>query len=416
VIDDLRDGDGTTTVLAATLAAQLDDTLDHVLTRELDALTHAGLRRALRPVQRRSGAQVLVDGRPAVDFSSNDYLGLATDPRLAAAAATAMFDDGTGAGAARLITGDHPRHRALEQELARYKQTDAALLFGSGYLANVGTIPALVGRGDAIYADALNHASLIDACLLSRAERRVFAHRDMAQLEAALIADQGRVRRRLIIVDGVFSMDGDLAPLDQIVSLARTYGAWTYVDDAHGTGVLGESGRGSAEYWGVENDIDVVMGTLGKAFGVAGAFIAGSRTLVEYLINRARSFVFTTATPPALSAAAAAALRIARAEPGRRDRLRDVARRLRAGVAALGRPVDGDSTGHIIPVAIGAADEAVRVGAALRERGYLVGAVRPPTVPIGTSRLRITASAAHSDAQVDGLLTALADTLPAGDR
>ena len=271
-------------------------TLDHVLTQELDLLTHAGLRRALRSVRRRAGAHVVVDGQPAIDFSSNDYLGLATDPRLAAAAVKALAEDGTGAGAARLISGNHPRHQALEQELARFKRADAALLFGSGYLANIGAIPALVGRGDAIYADALNHASLIDACTLSRADVHVLPHGDVDALGAALVSDQGRVRRQLIVVDGVFSMDGDLAPLDRIVSLARTHGAWTYVDDAHGTGVLGSGGRGSAEHWGVEGEIDIVMGTLGKAFGVAGAFITGSRTLVEYLINRARAFVFTTAT------------------------------------------------------------------------------------------------------------------------
>jgi 8-amino-7-oxononanoate synthase len=208
-------------------------------------------------------------------------------------------------------------------------------------------------------------------------------------------------------------MDGDLAPLDRIIPLARAHDAWTYVDDAHGTGVLGAGGRGSAEHWGVEGEIDVVMGTLGKAFGVAGAFVSGSRTLVEYLINRARAFVFTTATPPALAAAASAALRIATAEPERRDRLRAVARRIRSGLAAMGRPPAGDATGHIIPVAIGDADDSVRIGATLRERGYLVGAVRPPTVPPGTSRLRITASAGHTDSDVDGLLTALSETLPA---
>jgi 8-amino-7-oxononanoate synthase len=408
-----HDGGVATSAASTPLDSVSNGALDRVLTQELDLLTQAGLRRALRSIRRRAGAHVLVDGRHAIDFSSNDYLGLATDPRLAAAAVTALAEDGTGAGAARLISGNHPRHQALEQELARFKRTDAALLFGSGYLANIGAIPALVGRGDAIYADALNHASLIDACTLSRADVRVLQHGDVDALEAALARDQNHMRRRLIVVDGVFSMDGDMAPLDRIVSLARAYGAWTYVDDAHGTGVLGSGGRGSAEHWGVEGEIDIIMGTLGKAFGVAGAFVTGSRTLVEYLINRARAFVFTTATPPALAAAAIAALRIARSEPERRERVRAVARRLRTGLAALGRPPAGDPTGHIIPVTVGAADETVRIGAALRERGYLVGAVRPPTVPIGTSRLRITACASHTDSDVDGLLAALAAILPA---
>jgi 8-amino-7-oxononanoate synthase len=401
--DTVRDG-------PATQAS--DGTLDAVLAGELDALSRAGLRRTLRPVHGRSGTQVVVDGHAATDFSSNDYLGLASDPRVAAAAVAALAGDAIGAAAARLISGDHPRHESLERDIARYKQTDAALLFASGYLANIGAIPALVGPRDAIYADALNHASLIDGCRLSRAEIRVMPHADVEAFGAALAADRGRFRRRLIVVDGVFSMDGDVAPLDRLVALAREHGAWTYVDDAHGTGVLGAHGRGAAEHCGVEGAVDVTMGTLGKALGVAGAYVAGSRQLIDYLTNRARGFVFTTGTPPALAAAAAAALRIARAEPERRDRLRAVARRLREGLAALGYLCPGLRDGHIIPVAIGEAGETVRVGAALSARGYLVGAVRPPTVPLGTSRLRITASAAHTDGHIDGLLEALAVTLP----
>jgi 8-amino-7-oxononanoate synthase len=388
------------------------ESMQQMLAGELEALTRAGLRRALHRVQRRTGSRVTVDERPTLDFSSNDYLGLASDPRLAAAAATVLTSDGTGAAAARLISGNHPLHEALEADLARYKQADAALLFGSGYLANIGTVPALVGRGDVIYSDALNHASLIDACRLSRAEVRVVAHADPGALDAALAADSGRFARRLIITEGVFSMDGDRAPLDQIVDIARRHGGWTYVDDAHGTGVLGRHGRGSAEHWGLEGQIDVVMGTLGKAFGVAGAFVTGSRTLVEYLLNRSRAFVFTTAVPPAFAAAAAAALRIARSEPWRRDRLHVVARRIRQGLAARGRPAPGDLDGHIVPVPIGDADTVVRLGASLRDCGVLVGAVRPPTVPGGTSRLRITASAAHSDADVDRLLDAIDRVLP----
>jgi 8-amino-7-oxononanoate synthase len=395
-------------------AAVLDvpESLEQVLASELETLTRAGLRRALHRVQQRAGCHVIVDGHPALDFSSNDYLGLASDPRLAAAGAAVLAADTTGAAAARLISGNHPLHEALEVELATYKQADAALLFGSGYLANIATIPALVGRDDIIYADALNHASLIDACRLSRAHVRVFPHADPDALDVAMAADGAHVRRRLVVTDGVFSMDGDRAPLDRIVSLARHYGAWTYVDDAHATGVLGRHGRGSAEHWGVEGQVDVVMGTLGKAFGVMGAFVTGSRTLVEYLLNRARAFVFTTASPPALAAAASTALRIARSESWRRERVRAVAHQIRAGLAARARPVAGDPDGHIIPVPVGDAGMVVRVGAALRERGLLVGAVRPPTVPPGTSRLRITASAAHSDADVDALLEGLDVVLP----
>lgn len=386
--------------------------MDAALAAELESLERAGLRRALKRVERRRGAEVAVDGRAAVDFSSNDYLGLASDARVAAALAEAARREGAGAGAARLISGNHPLHEALEAELARLKRAEAALLFPTGYAANTGAIPALVGRGDAVYSDALNHASLIDGCRLSRAELRVFPHRDVEALDALLRRDAGRFRRRLLVVDGVFSMDGDLFPLDRLVALAREHGAWTYVDDAHGTGVLGASGGGSPEHWGVEGEVDVVMGTLGKALGTAGAFVAGSRVLREHLLNRARAWVFTTAPPPALAAATLEALRIAREEPWRRERLRENARRLRDGLARLGRPTPEEGAGHVAPVVIGGEEETMRAGALLRERGFLVGAVRPPTVLPGTSRLRVTLSAAHAPEQVDALLGVLEEALP----
>ena len=381
------------------------------LADRLADLDSAGLRRVLRPVERRGG-EVVADGRPAVDFSSNDYLGLAGDPRIAEAAALALREHGTGAGAARLISGDHPLHQALEREIAAWKGAEAVLLFPSGYAANTGAIPALVGRGDAVYADALNHASLIDGCRLSRAEVRIFPHADLDALERMLAEDAGRFARRMVVADAVFSMDGDLLPLDRLVETAERHGAWTYLDDAHGTGVLGAGGRGAAEHWGVEGRIDVVMGTLGKALGTAGAFVAGSARLREWLLNRARTFVYTTASPPAQAAAAAEAVRIARAEPWRRARLRENAARIRAGLAEIGRPAPGAKDGHIVPVVLGGAEETVRTGAALRARGCLVGAVRPPTVPPGGSRLRITASAAHSPEQVERLLEALRRELP----
>lgn len=383
------------------------------LAHDLDVLTHAGLRRTLRAVEQRSGADVMLDGAPAVDFSSNDYLGLAGDPRLADAAATLLQRDCTGAAAARLISGNHPVHAALEFELARFKGTEAALLFSSGYAANIGAIPALVGRRDVLYADELNHASLIDAARLSRAEMRTFPHCNLRALRQMLHDDAGKFRRRLIVVDGMFSMDGDLFPLDALVPLAREFDAWTYVDDAHGTAVLGPTGRGIAEYFGVEGEIDVIMGTLGKALGAAGAFIAGSSTLIEFLLHRARSFVFTTATPPAFAAATLEALRIVQREPWRRERLYHNARRLRAGLEAIGQPAPGLENGHIVPVPIGGTDATVEVGQMLRDAGYLVGAVRPPTVPRGTSRLRITVNAAHTDGQIDGLLDALHTALSA---
>lgn len=387
--------------------------MEAVLAAELAALETAGLRRHPHAVEGRRGAAVRVDGRASTDFSSNDYLGLAADRRLAEAAAAALRDAGTGAAAARLISGTHPLHQALEADLARLKGVEAALLFPTGYAANTGTIPALVGRGDAVYSDALNHASLIDGCRLSRATSRVFPHLDIDALDAQLRADAGHFRRRLVVVDAVFSMDGDLFPLDRLVEVACRHGAWTYVDDAHGTGVLGREGRGSAEHWGVEGQVDVRMGTLGKALGTAGAFVAGSRTLREWLLNRARSFVFTTGTPPALAAATREAVRIAAAEPWRRERVRENAHRLRAGLAALGRSAPGEADGHIVPVPVGDAAAVVAAGAALRARGFLVGAVRPPTVPAGTSRLRLTVTAAHTAEEIDALLAALADVLPA---
>jgi 8-amino-7-oxononanoate synthase len=384
---------------------------DAALGADLAALDRAGLRRTLRPTIR-CGSHVIVDGHHAIDFSSNDYLGLASDRRLSAAVIDALRDDALGAGAARLISGDHPLHETLERELAAFKRAEAALLFGSGYLANVGTIPALVGRRDVIYADALNHASLIDACRLARADVRTFPHLDLAELATMLAADRGQFRRRLIVVDGVFSMDGDLFPLCELVEVARAYDAWTYVDDAHGTGVLGENGRGSAEHWKVEGSIDVVMGTLGKAFGVAGAYVTGSRVLVDYLLHRARAFVFTTAQPPALAAAASAALAIIQAEPELRSRLRRNAHKLRAALRGRGFDPAGPADGHIVPLVIGDSEATVRLGAELRQRGILVGAVRPPTVPLGSARLRITVSAAHTDAEIDQLLASLAEVLP----
>jgi 8-amino-7-oxononanoate synthase len=385
--------------------------LGSALAAELDALERSDLRRRLRTVESRRGAELLAQGRPVVDFASNDYLGLASEPRVAQAIADAARAGAVGAAAARLISGNFSGHEALERELARYKGAEAALLFASGYMANCGALPALAGRDDVLYSDALNHASLIDGCRLSRAATRVFPHAELAALEEMLREDQHRFRRRWIVVEGVYSMDGDLFPLDRVVELARRYGAWIYLDDAHGTGVLGQSGRGAAEHWGVEREIEVTVGTLGKAFGTSGAFVAGSAPLRELLLNRARSFVFTTGSPPVLTAGSLAALRIARAEPERRRRLHDNVRRMHAGLRTQGFGIPADLAGHIVPVRIGGARETARVGAGLAERGFWVGAVRPPTVPEGTSRLRITLSCTHTHEQIDGLIRALVDTL-----
>jgi len=390
-------------------------TLDAVLRADLDALDALGLRRRLRPAERGAGSTRRAAGEHAlVDFASNDYLGLAADPRPAAAAAAVLAREGLGAGAARLLGGDHPLHHALERALAALKGAERALLFPSGYAANTGALPALAGAGDAIYSDALNDASIVDGCRLARANGatvRVVPHADRGALDRLLAADAGRFRRRWLVVEGVYSMDGDLYPLDEFVAVARAHDAFTYLDDAHGSGVLGEAGAGSAEHWGVCGQIDVTVGTLGKAFGAAGAFVAGSDVLCELLLNRARSFVFTTASPPALAAAALEALGVARAEPWRRARVRAHARRLRSALRARGVAVPGAADGHIVPVPVGDAGRAVAAGERLRGQGFLVGAVRPPTVPEGASRLRISVSAAHTEAQVDAVAAAVAEVL-----
>jgi 8-amino-7-oxononanoate synthase len=390
--------------------------LAEALLEELDVLERAGLRRTLRAVERRAGTQIVVDGRPAVDFSSNDYLGLAGDLRIREAVHTAVARGGVGATASRSIAGNRPEHVRLERELAALKRAEAALLFTSGFTANVGALPVLAGKRDAIYSDALNHASIIDGCRLSKATTRAFPHADLAALERLLIDDRGLYRRRVIAVEGVYSMDGDLFPLDRLVPLARAHGAWIYLDDAHGSGVLGPSGAGTAEHFGVAGEVDVTMGTLSKAFGVAGAYVAGPAVLRDLLLSRARSFLFTTGSPPALAAAALTAVRISREEPWRRDQLAANARRFAAGLAALGCPAAASGTpggpGHIAPIVIGGSEQTMQIGQVLLDRGFLVGAVRPPTVPLGSARLRVTLSAGHTTEQIDGLVAALADLLP----
>jgi 8-amino-7-oxononanoate synthase len=386
-------------------------TLDDALDVELQQLTERGLRRTLRSVRQRRAGTVLLDGERIADFASNDYLGLAADPRLARAAAAVLESEGTGAGAARLISGNHPTHEALERELAAFKHCARALLFPSGYMVNVGAIPALVGAEDVVYSDALNHASLIDGIRLARATARVFPHADVDALDRLLTEDAGKFRRALIVVEGVFSMDGDVFPLDALVPVARAHGAWTYVDDAHGTGVMGETGRGALEQCGVLGQVDVVVGTLGKALGTTGAYVAGSERLIEFLLNRARSFVFTTGTPPAMAAATLEALRIASVEPWRRLTVHERAQRLRQRLRQGGLEVPGAPDGHIVPVHIGDPLRTMRVVADMRRRGFLLGGVRPPTVPAGTSRLRISISAMHPPELVDALAANLLDVL-----
>ncbi|MFN3648303.1 MAG: 8-amino-7-oxononanoate synthase [Armatimonadota bacterium] len=383
--------------------------LDRELREELDRLAAAGLRRVPRRVESAAGPRVTVEGRERIVLGSNNYLGLAEHPEVRAAAADAAEKWGAGATGSRLTTGTLTLHAELERELAALKGAEEAVLFSSGYLAAVGTIPALVGRGDLVLSDALNHASLIDGCRLSRAEVRVYRHGD-AEHAAELLADRERFRRALLVTDGVFSMDGDLAPLPALCDLCEERGAWVMVDDAHGTGVLGKRGAGTAELLGVESRVAVQMGTLSKALGAEGGFVAGSSTLAEYLRNRARSFIFSTAPAPSTVAAALVALQVAAREPGRRARVLRGAARLAEGLRALGFDARGGET-PIVPVVIGAAEEAIRVSRRLEERGVWVPAIRPPTVPPGTARLRASVTASHTEADLDAVLAAFREVV-----
>lgn len=381
--------------------------LDDALRAELSTLRERNLERSLRSVGGRNGAIVETERGSAVDFSSNDYLGLASDRRLADATAKAAIDHGIGAGGSRLISGNNPEHDALEADVATFFDAEQALTFSSGYAANIGIIPALVGRDDAIFADAFNHASLIDGCRLSRAAVHVYPHADVAALETLLARHRAESRRALIVTDGVFSMDGDRAPLAGILDLARRFDAWTYVDDAHAVGVIGDRGRGTASAAGLHGDVDVTIGTFGKSFGAAGAFVYGSSTLCRFLLNRARSFIFSTAVSPAQAAACRTGLRLAAEEPWRRDGIRANASTLRARLVEQSIHVLGEDDAHILPIVVGDAGRVVTIGRSLADAGFLVGAVRPPTVPDGSSRLRVTVSAAHTPEQLSAFTNAL---------
>ncbi len=384
--------------------------LEQRLKAELARLRAADLYRARRVVQGRHGVPLEVDGRRCINFCSNDYLGLAADPRLAEAATQALRECGTGSGAAALVSGYNREHRALEEELAAFTRRPRALLFASGWAANLGVLRALLDKSGTLIADELNHASLIDGGRLSGARYERVSHGDLAGFERALHAARGGPA--LLATDSVFSMDGDVARLRELAALCRREDATLMVDDAHGFGVLGEGGRG-APFEGAPlrgDDLPVYMATLGKALGVAGAFVAGSEALIEYLIQRARTWVFSTAPPPALAAAAREALRLVQAEPERRRDLFDRIARLRAGAAQLGIAL-GESATPIQPLVLGDERRVLAVSAALLHRGFWVAAIRPPTVPPGTARLRITLSAAHEPAQVDALLDALAGVL-----
>jgi len=374
----------------------------------LGALQKRQLYRRRRIVESTPGREIVVNGQKLLNFCSNDYLGLAADQRVSAAFRTGVDRWGTGAGASHLVTGHTAAHHQLEDALADFTCRPRALLFGSGYAANVGTINALVGPGDFVFEDRLNHASLLDGGWLSRATFSWFEHADFADLESQLAASAASSRRKLIVSDGTFSMDGDVCPLPALTDAARRHEAWLMIDDAHGFGVHGRDGCGVVDpaVHGT-GDVPVLVGTLGKAFGTAGAFVAGDEALIETLIQRARNYIYTTALPSAVAVATLESLRIARAEGWRRQRLQELITRFRAGAAALGLQLTPSST-PIQPILVGESAAALDLSARLEARGILVAAIRPPTVPPGTARLRVTFSALHEPADVDRLLSALA--------
>lgn len=374
------------------------------LASQLAELDAQGLKRARRVLQSPQRARVTVDGREYLAFCSNDYLGLASHPRVAQAAQEGCARYGVGAGASHLILGHSAAHHALEDALARFVDLPRALLFSTGYMANIGVVTALVGHADAIFADRLNHASLNDACLLSRAAFRRYPHRDLDALEKLLSA--ARAPRKLVVTDAVFSMDGDIAPAPDLVALAERYDAWLLLDDAHGFGVLGNRGRGVLSHYGIVSPRVIYMATLGKAAGVFGAFVAAQTQVVETLVQRARSYIYTTATPPLLAHALLESLRLIEAEQWRRDRLSQLIRLLKEGLAAhRWRLMPSDTA--IQPLIIGGNEEAVAVSEQLARRGILVPAIRPPTVPQRTARLRISLSAAHTIEDIERLIAAL---------
>jgi 8-amino-7-oxononanoate synthase len=400
---------------------------------DLEAIAQQGLYRSRRVVASPQGITLQIDGRTIVNFCSNDYLGLANHTEVVSAFKTAVDHYGVGSGSAHLICGHNAAHHALEEELAAFTGRDRALLFSTGYMANIGVISALLGRGDAVFEDRLNHASLLDGGLLSGARFKRYAHADVENLKVHLKEATGN---KLIVTDGVFSMDGDFAPLKALSIAAKSGDAWLMVDDAHGLGVIGERGGGLLDYYGLNQDnVPVLMGTLGKGFGTFGAFVAGSDALIETLIQKARTYIYTTALPAAVAEATRASLKIVIAENWRRDKLKKLADRFRLGAGQLGlQLINPNSVGRVSdsvtqqtedcaaglcntnpthitsaiqPIIIGDSQRAVEISDALLNAGFLVSAIRPPTVPQGSARLRVTFSALHEEQHVDCLLDAL---------
>jgi glycine C-acetyltransferase len=367
---------------------------------ELNQLRDQGLYRQLRSIDGSQQARVVMDGREVLLLCSNNYLGLADHPDLKEASIRAIEKYGVGSGASRLVSGTMELHCALERRIAAFKGTERALVFNSGYAANTGVLPALVGRGDVVFCDRLNHASIVDGCILSRARMVRYPHNDMAALRR-LLEENGDRGRRLIVTDGVFSMDGDLARIPELVALKEEFDALLMIDDAHGTGVLGTTGRGTAEHFGFQAEIDIHMGTLGKAIGCFGAYVAASEEIVDCLVNRARSFIFSTSLPPAVIASSLASFDLIDSSVGLelRNRLARHAVFLRTGLQSAGFDTRESET-QIIPVMVGGADETMEFSQSLFEAGVYVQGIRPPTVPVGGSRLRCTLMASHGEQEL----------------
>ncbi|MGD9662315.1 MAG: 8-amino-7-oxononanoate synthase [Porticoccaceae bacterium] len=378
--------------------------LNQVLGEQLAERRRQHLYRQRKLLASPQAANVILDGKNVLAFSSNDYLGLANHPQVISAFAAAAQKYGVGGGASHLICGHSTEHHQLEEELADFCGRSKALLFSTGYMANLGVISALVGSGDLVLEDKLNHASLLDGGLLSGARFQRYLHNDMASLETHLHKD---ARRKLVVSDGVFSMDGDLAKLPEIAAICSQKDAWLMVDDAHGFGVLGASGGGIAEHFGLgETELPVLMGTLGKGFGTAGAFIAGSAELVDYLVQFSRPYIYTTAMPPAVAAATRASLKLVETENWRRQKLQKLVAQFRQGAASLGLELMPSPT-PIQPVMVGSESRCMAIGEHLWQQGIHVGTIRPPTVPKNTARLRVTLNANHSEDDVARLLSAL---------
>ncbi|MFT9846928.1 8-amino-7-oxononanoate synthase [Aneurinibacillus sp. REN35] len=371
------------------------DSFESSLCAALVHLEEKGWMRRLHNVEEVSGIRL---------FASNDYLGLTQDERVKQAAIDAVKTYGTGSGGSRLTTGNLVLHEQLEKRLAAWKGKESALVFSSGYLANVGIISALMGAGDTIFSDALNHASIIDGCRMSRADTIIYRHADIRDLEEKLKHAKPN-GKKLIVTDGVFSMDGNIAPLPDIVTVAEAYGAWVMVDDAHATGILGRNGAGTAEYFGVEDRVQLAVGTLSKSIGAEGGYVAASAAVIDYLRNYARSFIFQTALSPGVIGAALAAIHVIQTEPARRELLLSQSDYMRKSLQTLGFTLV-EGTTPILAVLIGEAEQAVAFSARLKEKGVFAPAIRPPTVPEGSSRIRLTLSALHTREEIDGAIAA----------